>query len=52
MEVGKTGNLIEVLRTTNTIDTGSTFPVPNNHPYIGAERSDIHAAAVIDSSSW
>ena len=52
MEDGKTGKLVEVLRSTNTVDTVTGFSVPGGHPYIGAERSDIHAAAVIDTSSW
>merc|ERR1711971_596145 len=40
MEDGKTGKLVEVLRSTNTVDTVTGFSVPGGHPYIGAERSD------------
>lgn len=49
---GKSGKLVDVLRSTNTVDNVTGFSVPNGHSYGGAERSDIHAAAVIDTSAW
>lgn len=49
---GKRGRLVDILRTTNTVDNVSGYSIPNGHPYIGAERSDIHGATVIDSSAW
>lgn len=45
---GSRGSLDAVLRTTNTIDTveAGAAPSPGGHTYTGAERSDVHAAAV------
>lgn len=51
-EGGKSGKLIDVLRTTNTVDTVTGFSIPNGHAYEGAERSDIHGAMVIDAAEW
>lgn len=45
---GKTGRLVSVLRSTNTIDTvqAGSAASSGGHTYTGAERSDIHAAIV------
>lgn len=44
---GKAGRLIDVLRTTNTIDTIGVGSIDGGHNYTGAERSDIHDVTVI-----
>lgn len=49
---GKSGVLVDVLRTTNTVDNVAEFSIPNGHKYVGAERSDIHAASVISAADW
>jgi hypothetical protein len=49
---GKSGKLINVLRTTNTVDDFSAYNIPGGHPYTGAERSDIHAAMTIPTENW
>ncbi|MFK7889554.1 MAG: fibronectin type III domain-containing protein [Granulosicoccus sp.] len=43
---GASGRLATVLRTTNTVDN-ATVSAPGGHDYLGAERSDVHGAAVI-----
>jgi len=44
---GKRGKLVDVLRTTNTIDTAPLPPITGGIQYTGAERSDIHSAIVV-----
>jgi len=44
---GTAGKLVDVLRSTNTIDDVSVGTIDGGHNYSGAERSDIHAAIVI-----
>lgn len=46
-EGGKSGKLVDVLRTTNTIDTVPIGTVPGGINYSGVERSDVHGAMVI-----
>lgn len=46
IEGGKAGRLVDVLRTTNTIDTAA-YTTVGGHNYTGTERSDIHAATVV-----
>ncbi len=43
---GETGKLVEVLRTTNTIDN-SGAQAPGGHAYTGMEHSDVHGVTVI-----
>ena len=45
LDDGATGRLAGVLRTTNTIDN-APLSAPGGHKYTGAERSDIHGAAI------
>ena len=45
-EDGSTGALVDVLRTTNTVDTAPAS-APNGHAYQGLERSDVHGAIVV-----
>jgi len=45
MDNGATGRLATVLRTTNTIDN-APVSAPGGYDYTGAERSDIHGAAI------
>jgi DNA-binding beta-propeller fold protein YncE len=45
LEDGATGRLVGVLSTTNTVDT-APLSAPGGHAYTGAERSDIHGAAI------
>lgn len=47
-EGGRSGRLVTVLRSTNTVDTveAGYAPSPGGHAYLGAERSDVHAAIV------
>ena len=52
IENGKRGKLVDVLRTTNTVDNVVGYSVPNGHQYVGAERSDIHGAMVISTAQW
>ena len=42
---GASGRLAGVLSTTNTVDT-SPVSAPGGHAYTGAERSDVHGAAI------
>lgn len=47
---GKSGKLVSVIRTTNTISDSVTITpltVPGGHQYTGKERSDVHAVIVI-----
>ena len=46
-EGGRSGRLVDVLRSSNTIDTVTVNDMPGGHAYTGAERSDIHGAIVI-----
>jgi len=46
-EGGKSGRLVDVLRTTNTIDDAIAGTIPGGHNYAGAERSDVHGAIVV-----
>ena len=45
-EGGRTGALVDVLRTTNVVDTAPAN-APGGHPYAGSERSDVHGAIVV-----
>jgi hypothetical protein len=47
LEGGRLGRMVDVLRTTNTVDTAPAA-APNGHPYAGAERSDVHGAIVVE----
>lgn len=38
---GKSGKLVGVLRTTNALDN-APYVTAGGHPYVGAERSDMH----------
>lgn len=44
---GKSGKLVDVIRTTNTIDTAPLPPIVGGIQYTGAERSDIHHSLVV-----
>jgi hypothetical protein len=46
-EGGKSGMLVDVLRTTNTIDTVPVGTITGGINYSGVERSDIHGAIVV-----
>ena len=48
---GKSGKLITVLRSTNTVDN-APVSAPGGHLYDGAERSDVHGVSVISKKSW
>jgi len=48
---GKSGKLLTVLRSTNTVDN-APVSAPGGHPYDGAERSDVHGASVISKKNW
>lgn len=41
------GKLVDVLRTTNTIDTAPLPVILGGIEYMGGERSDIHDATVV-----
>jgi hypothetical protein len=43
---GASGQLVGVLRSTNTVDT-APVNVPGGHPYTGAERSDVHGITIV-----
>jgi len=45
MDDGKSGRLVTILRSTNTLDTAQVSS-PGGHNYQGKEHSDIHGAAV------
>lgn len=45
-EDGSTGAMVDVLRTTNIVDTASAN-APNGHAYQGRERSDVHGTIVV-----
>lgn len=49
MEDGKAGRLVDVLRTTNTVDNVTSPPgrMAGGHDYTGAERSDPHYSIVV-----
>ena len=44
---GRSGRLVAVLRTTNTVDTVPVGTIPGGHIYTGTERSDVHNAIVV-----
>ena len=46
---GKAGRLVDVLRTTNVLDTykPAENAIPGGHLYIGKERSDVHGSIVV-----
>ena len=46
-ESGAGGRLVDVLRTTNLVDTFQPGNIPGGHDYIGKERSDVHGAIVV-----
>ena len=48
---GKSGKLLTVLRSTNTVDN-APVSAPGGHLYDGAERSDVHGASVISKKNW
>ena len=48
---GKSGKLLTVLRSTNTVDN-APVSAPGGYPYAGAERSDVHGASVISKKNW
>ena len=45
LDNGKSGRLVTILRSTNTIDTAKVKS-PGGHDYTGTEHSDIHGASV------
>jgi len=49
LEGGKSGRLVDVLRSTNTVDNVSVsmFTITGGTQYTGVERSDVHGAIVI-----
>jgi len=47
LENGKSGKLVEVLRTTNALDNTPSIAIAGGTNYAGAERSDIHGAIAI-----
>ncbi|MFT6269981.1 MAG: hypothetical protein ACJAVV_002809 [Alphaproteobacteria bacterium] len=46
---GASGRLVGVLRISNTLDN-APVSTPGGHDYIGAERSDVHAAIVVEKA--
>lgn len=46
-ENGRSGRLVDVLRTTNTVDTVPVGTISGGHDYTGVERSDIHNVITI-----
>lgn len=44
---GMGGRLVDVLRTTNTVDNVAVDEIPGGHNYAGVERSDVHGAIVV-----
>mmetsp|Transcript_14355 Transcript_14355/g.21571 ORF Transcript_14355/g.21571 Transcript_14355/m.21571 type:complete len:601 (-) Transcript_14355:144-1946(-) len=46
-ENGKSGRLVGVLRTSNTVDNAPAGSMVGGHGYIGAERSDPHYAITV-----
>jgi hypothetical protein len=48
---GRRGKLVDVIRTTNTIDTSPVPPILGGINYTGAERSDIHSAIAVSRES-
>lgn len=46
-EEGKSGKLVDVLRSTNTYDTATVPTLAGGHQYTGAERSDVHGSIVV-----
>lgn len=51
-EDGKTGALVDVLRSTNTVaDNIAVFDAPGGFMYSGSERSDVHGTIVVEKQS-
>jgi len=48
---GKSGKLVDILRSTNVVDNVPGFSLPGGIFYTGAERSDIHSAIVV-TNGW
>ena len=46
-ENGGSGKLVDVIRTTNEIDTAPLNPIPGGIQYTGKERSDVHYIGVV-----
>jgi hypothetical protein len=46
-EDGKSGRLVDVLRSTNTVDTVVVGTITGGTNYAGLERSDVHGAIVV-----
>lgn len=46
-EEGKAGRLVDVLRSTNIVDTVSIGTITGGTDYTGSERSDVHGAIVV-----
>jgi len=46
-EGGRSGRLVDVLRSSNTIDDYTPGGIPGGHLYTGIERSDVHGAIVV-----
>lgn len=46
-EGGKSGRLVDVLRSTNNVDTVSVGSITGGRKYTGVERSDIHGVIVV-----
>jgi hypothetical protein len=44
---GQSGYLVDVLRSTNTVDNVAVGKIPGGHDYTGTERSDVHGAIVV-----
>ena len=49
---GKFGELVTVLRATNTVPDNVNPSVPGGAAYSGTERSDVHGTIVVDKSYW
>jgi hypothetical protein len=47
LDGGKTGKLVDVIRTTNTNDGSPSIMISGGSNYTGVERSDIHQALVV-----
>eukprot|EP00985_Skeletonema_marinoi_P001204 scaffold478_cov80-Skeletonema_marinoi.AAC.2 len=44
---GKSGRLVDVLRSTNTVDTVHAGTIQGGRDYTGAERSDVHGVIFV-----
>lgn len=45
-EDGRSGKLVDVLRTTNTIDAVPVSTITGGHDYTGSERIGVHGVVV------